>query len=117
MNIRRLLLNQNKIPAIIAAGSCALALVFWGVVWWTFPRSTPAAVLHYSSGMGVDYIGEGNRILVLPGAATALVVTNLLLWQIIKRASKKAAWIFIGIVPILVVLLLTAYILLWQLNL
>lgn len=116
MRFRFRFFSPHRFPLLIIVFSFIVTAAIWIFSYFTFPRETPAAILHYSTGIGIDYIGEGNRIIVLPGAATALLVLNLLVWQVVRRASPKAGWIFIGIIPLLVTMLFTAYILLWRLN-
>lgn len=104
------------IHTISIAISVILVGSLWFLAWYVFPREAPAAILHYSVGVGVDFIGEGNTIFVLPALATILVVVNSALAFIIRRASQRATYlIWIGTPPIVAVLLVASGII-WRLN-
>lgn len=91
-----------------------LALVLGS--WFTFPRQTSAVILHYSVGVGIDFIGEGNQIRTLGLIGGIFFLTNLILGHGIYASNRAAAWILWGINPIVQAFLLIAYLLLWQLN-
>ena len=82
----------------------------------TFPSDTPAAVLHYSVGVGVDFIGEGRQIIVLPLSGALLVVLNGLAAYVVRRASWTATWILLSTTVLLQILLIIAYVYILQLN-
>lgn len=93
-----------------------LNAVLWILVTTTFPKDSPAAVLHYSVGVGIDFIGPGGQIYALPSIGTALLVANTALAYILAAVSRRAVWVFIGIIPFIQTILLAAYLMLWRLN-
>lgn len=82
----------------------------------TFPESSSAVILHYSVGVGIDFIGESNQINTLMHIGAILLIVNILLGHLIYSTSRAATWLLWGINPISQTLLLLAYLLLWQLN-
>lgn len=82
----------------------------------TFPRDVPAAVLHYSVGVGIDFIGGGSQIVVLPAVSTVLLVLNALLALALRRINVAAVWILVGGAAVVQVLLVAAYFFILALN-
>lgn len=104
-------------PALVVVGiSLGVNIILWVLTYKLFPKDTPAAILHYSSGVGIDFIGEGTQIYVLPAIGLGTLIGNAVLGRGLLRASQKAAWICWSIIPGLQVMLLVAFILLWQVN-
>lgn len=101
---------------VLLAISILLNAALWILVVTTFPKDSPAAVLHYSVGVGIDFIGPGGQIYTLPSIGTALLVANAALAYILAAVSRRAVWVFIGVIPIVEVVLLAAYLMLWRLN-
>lgn len=100
----------------ILAGSIVLNVVLWILVLTTFPKNDPLAILHYTAGVGVDFVGNGQQVLVLPGIGLALLCLNVILAYTVRQASVIAAWIFLASVPIIEVMLIVTYIMLLRLN-
>lgn len=96
--------------------SAALDILLWIIVLVTFPKSSPNAILHYSAGIGIDFIGAGWQIIVLPSIGALLIAVNVVLARYIKRASESAFWILWVSIPFLQVLLLATYGILLRLN-
>lgn len=98
----------------------AVSVLLNGLLWVgalvLFPRTAPAAVLHYSIDVGIDFIGEGKQIIVLPVAGAAILVGNALLGWLLRRTDPSAAYIAWGMVPAAQVLLLAAFALIWRAN-
>lgn len=104
------------LPAIIIGASIALNVLLWIFVLVTFPKDSPSAILHYTAGVGIDFIGEGWQIIMLPSMGILLIIVNVLLARFVERASKIAFWICITSLPFLQALLLGTYGILLQLN-
>ncbi len=102
---------------IITGISLILNAVLWLLTWRLFPLHNPAAVLHYNAGSGIDFIGNGEQIKMLPLIGLVLLVVNVSLGRIIRRASLAAAWIFWSSLPFLQIILLAAFVMLWRFNL
>lgn len=107
---------KNSFRFLLALG-VGLNIVLWLVAWFAFPRATPVAVLHYSPGVGIDFIGEGRQIMVLPLAGLAIVVGNGLLAAALRRASGRASLVLVGAGPVVQLALVAAVWLLRNLNL
>ncbi len=104
------------LPAVVAGSSVALNLLLWIIVLATFPKDSPTAILHYTAGIGVDFIGEGWQIITLPGIGTLLLIVNTVLARFIEKTSTLAFWILWGSVPVLECVLLATYGILLTLN-
>lgn len=90
--------------------------ILWLLVALTFPQQSPAAVLHYTVGIGIDFIGPGSHILRLPIIGSFLLLFNVVIAFGVNKASRRAAWIFIAAIPVIQLLLLMVYMTLWNLN-
>lgn len=101
----------------VLAASLGLNLVTWLLAWLAFPTDSQTAILHYSHGIGIDFIGAGSQVYVLPLIGLILLAANATLAQLIRHSSFRAAWMLWGSLPIVEAVLLIALILLWRLNL
>jgi len=107
---------RQKAFSITLGTSLALNTVLWVLVLVLFPRNDPATVLHYSIDIGIDLIGEGKQIIVLPATGLIILVGNSLLGAALQRHNPTTAWIIWGTIPILQVILLGSFVLIWQAN-
>lgn len=109
-------LTINHVPIISIAVSIILVAVLWLLPLYTFPKDAPAAVLHYSVGVGIDFVGQGRQIMSLPLVATGILVINILLGLAVRRASTQAELVVWVVTPLILLILLAAYIIIWRLN-
>lgn len=93
-----------------------LNIATWGVSLFWFPYSGSAAVLHYTSGVGIDAIGAGNQIMVMPLAGTLLALGNTWLGYSLKKISPRASWLLWITVPVIQAMLLITVIFIGHLN-
>lgn len=106
---------KNSLISLIGAQTLVNAIL-WIVALTMFPRTSPAAILHYSVGVGIDFIGEGRQIMVLPAAGTVVLVLNGILAYGVRRMSRPAVWIMLGGSAVVQLLLIAAYVYLLKLN-
>lgn len=105
----------RPLPLVIAV-SLALNLACWATAAFVFPQAGPAAILHYTVPLGVDFIGESRQIYVLPLIGTLILASNAALGWLIRRPSLRAAWVLWAALPGVQIILLAATLLLWQFN-
>lgn len=108
--------KPGGLPAAVAGSSLVLNLLLWVIVLITFPKSSPNAILHYTAGVGIDFIGSGWQIITLPGIGAILMCVNIVLALYIKNTSIIAFWILWMSMPILQLLLLATYFILLGFN-
>lgn len=108
--------RPKGLPAVLAGISVALNIVTWGIVLATFPKNSPTAILHYTAGIGVDFIGSGLQIITLPAIGTLIIVVNTLLAKFIASINTAAFWVLWGSVPLIQCILLATYGILLTLN-
>lgn len=113
MNLRDYSASPEK--AILLVSGIA-NLVLWAIVLIGFPKSSPNAILHYTAGIGIDFIGQGWQIITIPSIGTLLIVVNVILARYIKRVSTISFWILWISMPFLQLLLVAIYAMLWSLN-
>lgn len=101
--------------ALLAGSSLLLNAVAWGIA-GLFPLHESAAILHYTSTVGIDFVGEGRHIMVLPAAGLLIAVCNLAVGWLIVRADARTAWVLWSAIPIVQVLLIIALLFLKSLN-
>lgn len=101
---------------IIFGSSLLLNAITWFIAIFAFPKAGPAAILHYTVPLGVDFIGESRQIYVLPTIGLIVLAGNLATGWLIRRSSHRAAWLLWMALPGIQIILLTATILLWQFN-
>jgi len=92
-------------------------LTLWALSLLVFPRQDTGAVLHYNIDVGIDFIGDGKQIIVLPIAGLIIIVGNGLLGLVLRRVEPIAAWVVWGVVPVAQVVLIGAFFLIRQANL
>ena len=105
-----------SLEAIVVIISFALNIILWLIVLITFPKDSPNAVLHYTAGVGVDFIGKGWQIITLPSIGALLMVVNIIMAQYIKRTSEIAFWILWTSMPCMQIILLGTYSILLSFN-
>lgn len=106
---------KKAFKLLVAAVLINIAL--WVVVLTIFNRANPAAVLHYSVDVGIDYIGEGGRVITLPIIGVVLLSLNIILSWLIHRTEPLLVWPLLAILPVLQLLLLLSAVLLITVNL
>jgi hypothetical protein len=100
---------------IIAAAAVILNAIAW-VIAWLFPHDESTAILHYTSQVGIDFVGEGRHILVLPAIGLILLGLNLLAGRLIMSADKRTPWVLWSATPIIQILLIMALLFLRSVN-
>lgn len=101
--------------AFIAAAAVILNGIAWGIAWF-FPRDESAAILHYTSQVGIDFVGEGRHIMVLPAMGSLILVLNLLVGRLIMNADTRTPWVLWSATPMVQILLILALLFLRSLN-
>ncbi|MEK7556795.1 MAG: hypothetical protein AAB538_02345 [Patescibacteria group bacterium] len=101
---------------LIFAASATLNALLWAAALWLFPKGDPATILHYSPIVGVDFIGSGRQIYILPLSGLLVLGGNATLALLVRKASARASailWIALLIIQIILIL---SFIILWRLN-
>jgi hypothetical protein len=88
----------------------------WLLAWTLFPIQDPNIVLHYTTGGGIDFIGQGSTIFNLPLAGLLLLVLNTFIGVLVYRVERPAAWLVWAIMPLIQVSLLVGFFLLLYVN-
>lgn len=101
---------------ILIVSSCLLNGLIWLLSLQFFPRSNPLTVLHYTTGMGIDFIGEGSHIIVLPTIGLIVILANSILGWAIVKADKRASWVMWSMILPVQLILLSSFYLIWQAN-
>lgn len=108
--------DPGRRPWFVALALAVVNAGLWIFVIATFPRDMPAAVLHYSVGVGIDFVGEGRQIIVLPAVSSVLLVLNVLLAFMLRKVNMVASWILLGGAAVVQLLLIAAYFFILALN-
>lgn len=101
--------------ALVAGAGIVLNLLTW-VQALLFPRHQAIAILHYTSRVGIDFVGEGRHIMVLPAAGGLILMLNLVVGWLIVDADRRTAWVLWSAVPLVQVILGIALLFLRSLN-
>ncbi|MDP3997856.1 MAG: hypothetical protein U1C49_01260 [Candidatus Andersenbacteria bacterium] len=100
--------------------SVTLAIILNGLLWLLsiklFPRENPIAILHYNTDIGIDFIGGGGDITILPAIGSLLVLSNIVLGLAVRPTDKQLARILWWILPIYQIVLLIAFYFIWRIN-
>lgn len=108
---------SKKSPlGIILTISILLNIALWLQASLMFSHDNPAAILHYSIDVGIDFIGQGKQIIVLPLIGFLLLIGNTVLGVGLKRADIRSAYILWSAIPVIQLILQGAFILIWQVN-
>lgn len=92
-----------------------LNITLWLFAIFMFPQHE-AAILHYSVNVGIDFIGEGQQIIVLPIIGLLILIGNNLLGSTIYKTDISSAWLAWSTAPIIQLILLGAFFLIWRAN-
>lgn len=101
---------------IILTISILLNAALWLQTFLMFSQDDTTAILHYSIDIGIDFIGQGKQIIVLPLVGLLLLIGNTVLGAGLKRADIRSAYILWSVIPIIQLILQGAFILIWQVN-
>jgi len=97
-----------------------LALILNAATWLVslrfFPSNQETAILHYTSTVGIDFIGAGKEINALPMVGSILLISNLLLAFLLYRPSRQAAIMFCAVLVPLELILFGAILLILRAN-
>jgi hypothetical protein len=111
-----LIIYLRKPTALMCMISILLNAVLWLLVWQSSAWFSEAIILHYNIDVGVDLIGEGQQITMLPIAGTILLVVNGLLGNLLKHVDIRTAWTLWATTPLVHIVLIGTVILLWRIN-
>jgi len=95
--------------------SLVLNIILWLSAFFLFP-SSDAAVLHYSVGIGIDFIGAGRQIYLLPIIGLIVLIGNTLLGIVIQHTDLRSSWLLWSIIPPVHLVLLGSFFLIWWIN-
>jgi len=109
-------LSINHPSAVIFLSSLILNALLWTLSLFLFPYNDPSAILHYSVGVGIDFIGEGRQIITLPICGLILIVGNFILGTSIKNIDKTVAYTIWSVTPIIQIILIAAFALVYFAN-
>ncbi|MFH1354260.1 MAG: hypothetical protein ABIH36_03135 [bacterium] len=113
----KLKISHLKTPLVIIFSiNLALNILLWLLALFLFPHNNPSAVLHYNIDVGIDFIGESKQIVMLPIAGLLLLAGNSLLAAVLRSTNQRSALLLCYIIPILQLILIGAFILVWQAN-
>lgn len=96
-----------------------LGFLLNGSAWllaFLFPRHDSAAILHYTSSVGIDFVGTSRHILILPGVGTLILVLNLLVGRLVFNVDPRTAWVLWSTGLIIQIILNLSLIFLISLN-
>lgn len=108
--------SSSIIILTVLAVSILLNAATWGVALYVFPQDRVAAILHYNTSVGIDFIGEANQIKAIAWIGTALIGGNIILALFLRKGSRRAATMFWAVLPIIEAILLVSLVLILRLN-
>lgn len=108
--------RESSLIIVTLAVSALLNGGLWLAAILLFPRDEAGAVLHYSIDVGIDFIGEGKQIIVLPIIGAALAAGNVVLGGSLWLTNPLTAKLLIFVTPLLQLILLSSFILIWHAN-
>jgi hypothetical protein len=108
--------KSHLIETVSAISAVAINVLLWLLAIFLFPQDKAAAVLHYNASLGIDFIGAGSQIKILPTIGTAIIILNLILAFSLRRVSRRATTMLWAILPIIEAMLIVAFWLILRLN-
>lgn len=105
----------DKFALVCILSGIVLNIFLWSLVLFVFPQHE-AAILHYSVDVGIDFIGEGHQIRVLPTVGLCILAGNLFLGLALFKVDKVSSWLFWSMIPVAQIVLIGAYYLIWRAN-
>lgn len=113
-----MLRSLSKFPwqSLLALGA-VLNVFSWGTAAWLFPRQEENVILHFSEGIGVDFVGEGAKIFALPTLGLIVLVLNAVLAFVLKKSEPALQWLLLFVIPLAQLIILASLIFLWRQNL
>lgn len=109
-------IKKNWFELVTVGTGAIINAILWFMALFLFPQDKLAAILHYNTSTGIDFIGESGQIKVIPAIGTAILVLNVMIALLVRRASKQAPTMFLSIIPLIEGLLLVAFLFILRLN-
>jgi len=110
-------LRPLGLPVItIFSLSAALNAALWILAFIAFPQQGPAAILHYNAIVGIDFIGAGTQIYILPVLGLIVLLGNGVLGLVVGSASTRARAVLWSSILVIQCILALSFGILWQLN-
>ncbi len=100
----------------LVAVSAALNAGLWLAALRFFDRESAGIVLHYSVDVGIDFVGQGEHITVLPLTGTILLLLNLVVGFAATNADARVSWVLWSTMPLFQVILAAAFFFIWRIN-
>lgn len=107
--------QKNKTVLVFILSAVVLNIILWLLALFVFPQQE-AAILHYSVNVGIDFIGEGHQVRVLPIVGLCILAGNLFLGLSVFKVDKVSSWLFWSMTPVAQIVLIGAYYLIWRAN-
>jgi len=104
-------------PAVLVIGASVLINGgTWLATWLLFPDRDSALVLHYTVNVGIDFVGQGQHITVLPLTGSLLLLMNIVVGLAAYAADTRVSWVMWAVLPLLQAIVAGAVFLIWQIN-
>ena len=111
--MKRFLHNRGLLALV--TGGLILNACAWGIA-LLFPRNEAAAILHYTSSVGIGFVGEGRHIIVLPAAGLLILFLNAVVGRVVQDAESRTAWVLWSAIPIVQAIICVALLFLRSIN-
>jgi hypothetical protein len=105
-----------NIELLVVGLSIGFNFLLWMLTLTLFDRTNPTAVLHYSVDLGIDFVGQGINIITLPIIGSVILVCNTALGFFLRGVERRLAWILWVTIPLVQLILLISFVLLWRVN-
>lgn len=108
---------KNRVYSLGIVGvSVVLNLLLWILSITIFPQDSPVAILHYNAIVGVDFIGGGHQIYILPLIGVIILVGNIVVGLVVQKTSDRSRWLLLLTSVFVQIILLVSFAILWRLN-
>lgn len=101
---------------ILATIALLINGVLWLLVYTLFPKDLPAAILHYNVAVGIDFVGEGKQVFMLPAVGLSLVVLNTVLAYMLRSINLLAGRLLLGSAILAQLLLIAGFVAILAIN-
>jgi len=102
--------------AVVVGITAVLNAGIWFAALQYFPSDDTSLVLHYSVDVGIDFVGQGSHITVLPLTGAILLLLNLIVGLAATSADKRVSWVLWGAMPLFQIVLAAALFFIWHVN-
>ncbi len=115
LSLKKFFANSNKV-LLLWAGVFIVIIITFLAAYYKVRMSPQTLALHYNVVVGVDMLGNRNRLYQVPGTALIIAAMNICITYFLPREQKVYVTVLAAVSLISALMLLSAMLFLYRVN-